>query len=101
MSKAALTRMHGRLLLRLGEQAVLRELEPCIVNVERGVTVQFEVGDAKFYQSETAAVVDVAHMLSENNPAPGDRLSVDGVAYVIDAIVEDNGYMARCVLRKA
>ena len=101
MALAAFEQMHARLFARLGEQAVLREIEPCRVNIEKGVTVQTEIGDPKFYQSELAVVVDIANVLSKLAPKPGDALTItaSGDDYIIDAIAADNGYMARCVLR--
>lgn len=91
--------MHDRLFARLGEQAVLRGDTPCLVSIERGVTVTYEVGDPKFYQSEVASTVDVANLLSATAPKPGDSLSVGSANYVIDGIAADNGHMVRCILR--
>ena len=91
--------MHERLLSRLGEQAVLRGTTDCLVNIERGVVVNYENGDDKFVRSEMAAVVDIANISTDLNPQPGDALVVGTENYTIDAIAANNGYMARCVLR--
>lgn len=96
-------RMTDRVLSHAGESAVLRGDTPCLVNVERGVTVQYEVGQDKFYQSEYASVVDVANIDSRLIPRHGDTLSIehdDGTidSYKIDALLSDNGYLSRCVL---
>ena len=98
--------MHDRLFARLGEQAVLRGSEPCKANIEYNVVVGQEIGDDKFVRSEFAAVVDIANIQKAHAPCVGDTLGMlndDGVTvektYVIDAIVADNGYMVRCVLR--
>ena len=102
MALSAFQRMHDRLFARLGEQAVLRGSVACVVNIERNVTVQYEIGDPKFYQSEYAQVVDIANIKSSDHPAHGDALVLaSGEAYVVDAVMADNGYMARCVLRSA
>lgn len=100
--------MHNRLFARLGGQAVLRGDHPCKVNIEHGVSVDYESGDDKFVQSEIAAVVDVANILKSDNPQVGntlDELGDDGITvvkrYTIDAIGSDNGYMVRCILLDA
>lgn len=92
-------RMHDRLLSRLGEQAVLRLEESCLVNIEYSVVIDYELGDAKFQQSEYSATVDIANILKRHAPVPGDRLYVGDKSYVIDAIAADNGHMLRCILR--
>lgn len=97
--RAVFDRAHDRILARLGEDAVLRGTAPCRVNIEHGVVVQYEIGDAKFYQSEVAATVTVANIPSQYNPKPGDSLTVGVKTYTIDAIASDNGFLARCVLR--
>lgn len=97
--QAVLAKMHGRLLTRLGEQALLRGNQACLVNIEFGVAVGYEIGDAKFYQSEYAEVVDVANISAEFSPTPGDTLAVGAKNYVIDAVAANNGHMARCILR--
>lgn len=97
--QAVLSRMHDRLLTKLGEPAVLRGFTACIVNIEFGVVVNYETGDDKFVQSEYAAVVDVANISSALNPKPGDALQVGAKSYVIDAVAADNGHLSRCVLR--
>lgn len=93
--------MHDRLFACLGERAVttIRTGEPCVVNMEYGVTVNYEIGDDKFVQSEFATVVDVANIQNKYNPKPGDRLVVGSKNYVIDAIAANNGFMCRCILR--
>lgn len=97
--QSTLARMHSRLLARMGEPAVLRGSVDCLANIEHGVVVNYEVGDAKFIQSEYAATVDVANIQTEFNPTPGDTLLVGGTTYVIDVIASDNGYLTRCILR--
>jgi hypothetical protein len=104
--QSVLARMHDRLLAKTGEQAVLRLDTPCRANIERGVQVTYEIGDAKFHQSEFAEVVDVANLPARLTPTPGDPLTViyaDGSSesFVIDAIAANNGHLARCVLRSA
>ena len=63
-------RMHDRLFARLGDQAVttIRAGEPCVVNMEYGVTVNYEIGDDKFVQSEYATTVDVANIQNKYQP---------------------------------
>lgn len=97
--QSVFARMHERLFARLGEEAVLRGSVPCRVNIEHGVVIQYEIGDAKFHQSEVAATVSVANIETKHAPKPGDALQVGAKIYVIDAIAADNGFMARCVLR--
>lgn len=99
MALSAFQRMHERLFAKLGEGAVLRGNVQCLVNIERGVVVDYENGDDKFVQSEYAAVVDVANISSAHLPEPGDTLVVGTDSYVIDAIAANNGFMVRCVLR--
>lgn len=111
MAIPAFQRMHERLIARLGDQAVLRGNVPCTVNIEYGITVDYEIGDDKFQRSEYAATVDIANILKQHNPTPGDALvmalysdapgTATGKAYVIDALAGDNGFMVRCVLRSA
>lgn len=93
--------MHDRLFARLGDQAVttIRAGEPCVVNMEYGVTVNYEIGDDKFVQSEYATTVDVANIQNKYQPKPGDRLVVGANTYIIDAIAANNGFMCRCILR--
>lgn len=93
--------MHERLLARLGEQALLRAGEPCTVNIEYGVVINYETGDDKFALSEFAATVDVANIQNIHAPKPGDALTVGAKNYIIDAIAADNGFMSRCVLVSA
>ena len=90
--------MHNRLLTRLGEQAVLRGTVDCLAAMEYGVSVSYEVGDAKFTSSEYAATVTIASVLTELDPSPGDSLTVGTKSYTIDALAGDNGYLTRCVL---
>lgn len=104
--QSVLARMHDRLLSKTGEQAVLRFDTPCRANIERGVQVTYEIGDAKFHQSEYADVVDIANISARLNPTPGDPLTVisdcgGSESFIIDTIASNNGHMARCVLRKA
>lgn len=94
-------RMHDRLFARLGEQAVLRGTVDCRVNMEYGISVNYEIGDDKFVQSETAAVVDVANIQKIHAPKPGDSLTIGVKDYVIDAIAADNGFMCRCIVINA
>jgi hypothetical protein len=91
--------MHDRLFTKIGDEAVLRGTVPCLVNIERGVVVDYETGDDKFYRSEFAGVIDVANIPAKHSPKVGDTLAVGLKSYVIDAIGADNGYMVRCVLR--
>lgn len=95
---SVLQRMHNRLLTRLGGQAVLRGNVSVLANVEYGVVVNMEIGDDKFVRSEYAGMVDIANILSEHAPKPGDAFTIDGKTYTIDAIAADNGYLTRCVL---
>lgn len=102
MALSAFQRMHERLFAHLGERAFLRLTEPCTVNIERNVTVQYEIGDAKFYQSEYAQTVDIANIPAASHPVPGDSLVLEsGESFIIDTIGADNGFMVRCVLRSA
>ena len=101
MASSVFERMHNRLFARLGEQAVLRNNVSCLVNMEYGVVVNYELGDDKFLRSEYASTVDIANILMANTPEPGDTLTVGAKNYIIDAIASDNGFMARCVLRSA
>lgn len=111
MALPAFQRMHERLVARLGDQAVLRGNVPCKANIEYGITVDYELGDDKYQRSEYAATVDIANILKQHNPTPGDALvmaldsdapgTATGTAYVIDALAGDNGFMVRCVLRSA
>jgi len=100
-NRSVLERMHRRLLTRLGEQAVLRGTEHCQVYVEIGVSVSYEIGEAKFYQSEYAGLVDIANIPEHLNPRPGDALTVGSKTYEIDALAGSNGYLSRCILRGA
>jgi hypothetical protein len=101
MALPAFDRMHNRLFARLGEQAFLRTTETCLVNIEHGVVVNYETGDDKFVQSEFAVTVDIANIQNIHSPAVGDSLTVGDAQYVIDAVVSDNGYLSRCILRGA
>lgn len=100
-ARSVFERMHDRLFSRLGEQAVLRGTITCLANMEYGVVVSYEVGDDKYVQSEYASTVDIANILKQHAPKPGDELSVGGKDYIIDAIAADNGFMCRCVVRGA
>ena len=91
--------MHDRLFTKIGDEAVLRGNVPCLINIERGVVVDYETGDDKFYRSEYSQAIDVANIPSKHNPKPGDTLTVGAKSYVIDVVASDNGYMNRCVLR--
>lgn len=100
--------MHNRLFAHLGEQALLRVIEPCVVNIEYGVVVNYESGDNKFTMSEYAATVDIANIQNTSAPAVGDSLNIlapDGITvakhYIIDALASDNGFMSRWILRGA
>lgn len=96
---SVLQRMHDRLFAKIGDEAVLRGTVPCLINIERGVVVDYETGDDKFYRSEYAQTVSVANIPAKHTPKPGDSLTVGAESYTIDAIIADNGYMMRCVLR--
>jgi len=101
MGASVFQRMHERLLSRLGEQALLRSVVPCAVNIEYGVVINYETGEDKFAMSEFAATVDVANIQNIHAPKPGDALTVGAKNYVIDAIASNNGFMSRCVLVSA
>ncbi|QRQ86253.1 hypothetical protein [Cupriavidus oxalaticus] len=94
--------MTGRILARLGEDAVLRGSTPCRVNIERNVEVS---GADGLVYSRTVATLQksfvarkgdtLALVDADGQPLPDHSFVVDGPAF------EDNGYTARYVLRSA
>ena len=62
------------------------------VEVSHGVAITGDMGELVSYRS-------VANVPAADNPRGGDALLVNGKSYVIDSIMDNNGYMVRCVLR--
>lgn len=90
----------------LGESALLRESEPCKVNIERGV--QFTGLDTEFETARDTRIVgttqDVATIDASLNPKVGDRIDMidaDGVvlsSFKLDVKIEDAGPFRRFVV---
>lgn len=87
----AFTRMHTRLLARLGQEALLRGL-PTTVIVEHGVAVTGEYGQVTGYRS-------FATFPSAAAPKVGDAVVIDGQNHTVDGIESNDGYTVSCVLR--
>lgn len=86
-------RMHSRLAARLGASSTINgEVTAAPVVIEKGVAVSGEYGEVVGYRD--VAVISVA-----DSPKGGDALVVDGASHTIDSIMENNGYVVRCVLR--
>lgn len=100
MPLPAFQRLTERLLVHLGEPAVLRGevVDPQrLVNVERGVEL------AGFY-GEVTAIRTVATITNVDTPKKGDTLDlvdVDGnviESYKLDVLLSSNGYSTRFIL---
>jgi hypothetical protein len=87
----AFTRMHSRLLARLGQEALLRGL-PVIATLDHGVAVTGQYGEITGYRS-------FATLHSAESPKVGDALTIAGKSWIIDAIDQDDGYTVNVVLR--
>lgn len=87
------SRMHDRVMNRLGNPSTINaQVTAWPVVIEQGVAMTGEYGEVVAFRS-------VAVVPSINLPKSGDALVVDGAAYVIDSLLENNGYVVRCVLR--
>lgn len=85
-------RLAKSVLRRLGQDAFLHSgvsILPCRVNIEHGVQVTGEYGDATFER-------DVATFdLSEVQPKQGDGLVHPDGNYKLDGLLQNNGYTVR------
>lgn len=97
MTSTVFTRLTNRILANIGEDAVLRgeTVTPARkVNIEHGVELTGVYGEVTVLRS-------VATIANEHNPAVGNTLTVGSVNYKLDALLGDNGYSSRFVLRDA
>lgn len=80
----------------LGEDAILRgEVVSPVrrVNVARNVEMYDREGNLMYAEH-------VATINKQDAPAKGDTLVVAGEDFILDSLIEDNGYSARWMLRK-
>lgn len=83
--------MHERLFARLGQEAFLRG-DPVTAIIARGVAVVGEYGQVVGHR--TFATVPHAA-----EPKVGDTLAIGSETFTVDALQEDDGYIASVVLR--
>lgn len=88
---AAFQRMSESLLTILGQEAFLRDGEPCRVNIEHGVQT---IGE-----DETTVITrSVATVSQTMNPKVGDRLVHPDGIYRLDAIHAKSGVNQRFII---
>lgn len=90
----ALARATKSVLAHLGEDAFLRgSVTPTKIHVERDVQMVDREGNV--YVAQTVFTID-----NDDTPAPGDAVTLAGVGYVLDTMVDTNGYSTRFIARK-
>lgn len=90
---AALARATNSVLSRLGEDAVLRSTVACKAHVDRDVQMNDREGN--IYVATHVITVSNSH-----SPVPEDTLSVGTDSYVLETLIDDNGYSSRFIGRK-
>lgn len=98
MAVAAFKRLHDRLLAHLGEEAILRGVTPCKVNVIRDE--QVTQGDVTFERTTVT-------LLNILTPVPGDTVDlIDTDGTVLESFVLEgpmlttNGIISKFVVRE-
>jgi len=84
--------MGNSLLVALGQEAFLRDGEPCRVNIEHGVQVT-GLDDNDMVVERSIATIDMSM-----NPKPGDRLVHPDGIYRLEAPFQKNGINKRFIL---
>lgn len=84
----------ARLLARLGREAVVRGAEQTLAYLAHGVAVLGDYG-------EVAERRSVATLPADLEIRVGDVLTVEASAWVVDAILDSDGYTVSCVVRPA
>lgn len=83
--------MSSSVLALLGEDAVLRGIVSCRVNIEHGVQMEG-------YGDDMVVERSVATIQKSCNPARGDTLAHPDGTFKLDSIVNDNGHTVRFVV---
>lgn len=103
MSLGAFARMSSDILNAIGEGSTLRANVPCKVNIEHGVQltgalprsgVNYVAHDDDFITERSVATIPKSLA-----PKAGDALTHPDGAYILDALLSDNGYNQRFILR--
>jgi hypothetical protein len=88
-------RMTKSIFTRLGGGAFLRVDEACDADVHFGVAVSVagEYGDLTAYRTvANIRIVDIP------KPCTGDKITVSGRVYTLDALLKDDGYSTRWIV---
>lgn len=89
----ALARATSSVLSRLGENAVLRSTVNCKAHIERDVQMTDREGNM-FVATQVATISNV------HAPVADDALSIGSESFVLETLIDDNGYSSRFIARK-
>lgn len=90
---AALARATSSVLSRLGENAVLRSTVNCKAHIERDVQMTDREGN--MFVATQVVTISNAHA-----PVADDGLSIGSESFVLETLIDDNGYSSRFIARK-
>jgi hypothetical protein len=99
MAISAFSRAARRVLARLGEDSFLRGAPAGKVDIEHGVQFTGYDGGYATAHGDVAYVRSVATILSSYNPKVGDALVHPDGGFVLDVLVDEDGYSRRYTLR--
>ncbi|MFZ9372245.1 MAG: hypothetical protein ACO25M_10280 [Limnohabitans sp.] len=93
MVNPALARATNRILARMGDDAVLRGTVDCKAHIDRDVQMTDREGNM-------FVATFVATISKDHAPEPEDDLTVGSESFVLETLIDDNGYSARFIARK-
>lgn len=91
MALAVFRRMNATVLALLGEESMLRGVEPCRVNIEHGIQVTGPDGMTVMEKS-------IATVATDLNPKVGDALTHPDGTFRLDVETANNGHSKRFIL---
>lgn len=89
----ALARATSSVLSRLGEDAVLRGTVNCKAHIERDVQMTDREGN--MFVATQVATISNTHV-----PIADQTLAVGAESFVLETLIDDNGYSSRFIARK-
>lgn len=89
----ALARATSSVLSRLGENAVLRSTVNCKAHIERDVQMTDREGNM-FVATQVVTISNV------HAPVADQTLAIGAESFVLETLIDDNGYSSRFIARK-
>jgi len=80
---------------RLGADAFLRLTEPCTAEVHFGVAVAVSGEYGELTSSRTVIGINYGSL---PKPRTGDKLIFNGITYVLDSLLKEDGYSSRWIV---